>query len=293
MKETLTFQEADYSIKEYSREVLEISIMWMLMGKTESIKNWIKRKTWNKRKLQLKAKNLLLAKEYELYKNRVMHFNLKNSEKDTFRGLGPELAKAVKHLLCTGHCKLFRRIKRKKDIFGPDFYIKDDGVVMFYKNGEIYLIQWLVSSYNNNKSHLLLLYYRVEFRKYSLHKVKDKKKEKKEQYLDICLVQTREDFLLTFNNMEILSVQLYNYGNILRVTRENLSLINKATSIFKFIFQNDINNSFKSEYFYLDYNVEDPDGTKVSHQKLIEQKRTAIYCDDFFTTLEVYEQALS
>lgn len=215
MQETLTFQEEDYNIREYCREILEVSIFWMLMGKKESIKNWIKRKSWNKRKLKLKAKNLLSGIEYELTNNRVMHFNTKNSQSDTFRGLGQELAKAVKVLLCTGHCKLFRRIKNKKDIFGPGFYIKDDGVVMFYKDGEVYLIQWMISSYNTDKkkSHLLLMYYRVEFRKYSLHtKMEDSKKYKKEKYIDICLVQIREDFLMTFDNSEICNVQLYNYG---------------------------------------------------------------------------------
>jgi hypothetical protein len=235
MQETLTFQEEDYTMKEYSREILELSILWMLMGRKESVENWIRRKSWNKTKLQLKARNLLHGKEYELVKNRVMHFNLKNSQRDTFRGLGPELAKAVKLLLSTGHCKLFRRIKCKKDIFGPYFYIKDDGVVMFYKNGEIYLIQWLISSYNNNKSHVLLMYYRVEFRKYTMHKNKQGKR-KREKYIDICLVQTREDFLLTFDETEILKVELFNYGKILKVTRESHSLMNKATSIFKFIF---------------------------------------------------------
>lgn len=170
MQETLTFAETDYSIKEYSREILEVSIMWMLMGKEESIRNWIKRKTWNKRKIPLKAKNLLLGKEYELTTSRSLHFNLKCKDKDTFRGLGPELAKAVKNLLCTGHCKLFRTIKSLKDVFGADFYMKDDGVAMFYKNGEIYLIQWVISSFNKNKSFLLLLFFRVEFRKYSISK---------------------------------------------------------------------------------------------------------------------------
>ena len=117
MQETLTFEETDYSIKEYSREILEVSIMWMLMGRKESIQDWIQRKTWNKRKIHLKAKNLVLAKEHELTTSRILHFNLKCRDKDTYRGLGPELAKAVKNLLCTGHCKLFRTIKGPKDVF--------------------------------------------------------------------------------------------------------------------------------------------------------------------------------
>lgn len=111
------------------------------MGKKESVKSWIQRKTWNKSKIKLKAKNLLLGIEYELTNSRIMHFNIKNSDMDTFRGMGPELAKSVKNLLCTGHCKLFRTMKSTQDIFGSDFYIKDNGVAMFYKNGEIYLIQ--------------------------------------------------------------------------------------------------------------------------------------------------------
>jgi hypothetical protein len=189
MQETLTFAESDYSIEEYSREILEVSIMWMLMGRKESIKNWIKRKTWNKRKIPLKAKNLLLAKEHELITSRTLHFNLKCKYKDTFRGLGPELAKAVKNLLCTGHCKLFRTVKSLKDIFGLEYYLKDQGVAMFYKNGEIYLIQWAISSFNHNKSFLLLLFFRVEFRKYSVIKSKSKtERATKSQYLDICLV---------------------------------------------------------------------------------------------------------
>ena len=70
---------------------------------------------------------------------------------------------------------------------------------------------------------------------------------------------------MKFDKMEILSLQLYNYGNIIRITHESLGILSKATSIFKFLFQNDTENSFKSEFYYLDFNADDPDGTKISH----------------------------
>lgn len=92
MQQTLTFQEAEYSMREYSREILELSIMWMLMGRKEKIRTWIKRKTWNNRNLGIRTKNLKLGKEFELLKQRVLHCNLKHSQGDMFRGLGAELA---------------------------------------------------------------------------------------------------------------------------------------------------------------------------------------------------------
>lgn len=94
---------------------------------------------------------------------------------------------------------------------------------MFYKNGEIYVVQWLVSSYNNNRSRLIIIYYRVEFRKYSVLRGSEGGEgfTKKEQYLDLCLVQIREELQMTFDNQEIEHVELYNYAKVLRVTRKS------------------------------------------------------------------------
>jgi len=75
-------------MREYSREILELSVMWMLMGRKEKIRTWIKRKTWNNRNLGIRAKNLKISKEYELLKQRVMHCNIKHCGISTFRGLG-------------------------------------------------------------------------------------------------------------------------------------------------------------------------------------------------------------
>lgn len=149
----------------------------------------------------------------------------------------------------------------------------------------------MVSSFSNQKSELLIIYYRAEFRKYSVLRTKEKKEQagKKDQYLDLCLVQIREELLMTFENQEIENVEIYNFGKILKVTKKIFGSKASSNQFLSYFFhnQNEPVTEIKSEYYFLDFDLDLPDGAKVSQTKLLECKPSLKYTSNFFDELKI------
>ena len=93
---------------------------------------------------------------------------------------------------------------------------------------------------------------------------------------------------MTFENEEVQNVELFNFGKILRVTRKVIKQDVKIGQFLQYFFQSQPETEIKTDYYFLDFETDSPDGAKVPHTRLLECKPSLKYQSDFFSEIAIF-----